>query len=164
MIEVVTEKDLDNLADTSRDRSRVRQRAIGILLEIVGRLPRPRAYVCEPAHELDENQVLLWVLAHDILTATLRWDEHTGVVEAQTIRDLALFCPALDNLTTAIDPLWQTLASSRLVDRVYIPADGLDSKRRIAMRRHAEALCIEVVNYRPIIEKIALPRISPPNA
>lgn len=160
MIEVVTVEDLHALSSIPINSPRARQRAVGMVVDIIARLQRPRAFVAEPDCNPDLRNSEYWTTAYDILTSHLTSELNMTVVDPETIRDIALFCPMLDTLSNAPDALWQLLASLRAVDAVYIPSDDERSKRHMAMERHAKALSIEVVFYR-----LEVPRrrsITPP--
>lgn len=150
MIGVVELGDLDRLGAIRDDKPHPKQRAQSVLMEIVGRLPRPRAYISEPTHTPDEQRCLIWTLAYDILTSILP-TEGVSIIEPETLRDLALFSPLLLPVTEASDPLWQTLLSCKFVDQVYIPDDGEHCKRHTAMKEHARALGIKVLTYKPAL-------------
>ncbi len=161
MIEVVTEADFDRLGAIRADEPRAKQRAVAVLMEIVNRLPRPRAYISEPTHTPDESRQTLWTLAYDMLTATLPADEGVSVIEPETIRDIALFSSSLDYLTDATDPFWQTLVSCKAIDQVCIPNDGENTKRHSAMRNHANVLKVQVRMYHPVVERVRRPAGQP---
>ncbi len=148
MIEAVELADLTRLGVISDDGPRPRQRASKVLMEIIARLPRPRAYISEPAHMPEAQRSLVWEVAYDMLTAVLAV-EGVSVIEPETIRDIALFSPFLEPLTDSSDALWQTLASCNFIDQVYIPDDGENCKRHAAIQRHADILGIKVLIYRP---------------
>lgn len=148
MIEVVTETDLDRLGAITPHSPNAKMRAACILTEIVNRLSRPRAYISEPTHMSDVALATFWCVAYDILSAELS-AAGTSVIEPESMRDVALFCSELDRVSDSTDPLWQALMSAKLIDEVYIPADGENSKRHAAMRRIARSAGIRVYSYRP---------------
>ncbi len=155
MIEVVELTDLERLGAIGPNKPNGAHLSYAVLMDIIRRLPCPRVYVSEPTHLLrnesledESHDKMLWALAYDILTANLQ-AEGIGVIEADTIRTLALFGCKLERLSVGADPLWQTLASEKLLDTIYIPEDGANSVHHTAMKRHANALKIRIVSYRP---------------
>ena len=119
-----------------------------MVIDIIARLPPPRAYISEPAHMPEAQRSLVWEVAYDILSSMLN-AEGVSVIEPETIRDIALFSPFLESLTDASDALWQTLASCNYIDQVYIPDDGENCRRHATIQRHADILGIKVLVYRP---------------
>jgi hypothetical protein len=148
VIEVVTEADLERLGAIQPHSPNAKMRAAGILTEIISRLPRPRAYISEPTHSSDPVVSTLWTVAYDMLSAQLS-SSGTSVIESDTLRDISLFCSELEKLTDSFDPLWQALVTGKLVDEIYIPADGENSKRHAAMRKIARSVNLTVISYRP---------------
>lgn len=150
MFPYIEQKDLDRLLtcpNEDRDihkRGRAKQQAMRILIEILNRLPRPRAYLIEPTHAPNKQQnTHTWDIGMDILSAQLS-TQGISVIDPASLRALVLFCPALHDHLESTDALWLSLVAVNVIEQVYIPDDGTGNKRHTAAHARAIARHIEV--------------------
>lgn len=162
MIEVVTLDDLSALLRIKDDGSDGKKQATLIIANIIKRMPRPRAYVCEPTLNVQNPRSVLWTMVYDILTRALVVEDHVSVIEPETLRFLLSRTAPLSHLCTRVDPMLQTLAAFRLVDVVYLPDDGHDKEHFSALKKRAKEQNVTVKEYRPKFEPVAKTLVSPP--
>lgn len=157
MLEVVQLKDLEDLlgheiidwGDTKRS---TRKQAIQQVIEIIRRLPEPRAYILEPSYTKDDAENCLWEYGQDVLSSMLS-EQNISAIDPETIRCLIAHCPALFPLLDNIDPFLIPLLRQGIIQEVEVPYQEEQTKHQQSVIAEARAMEIPVFYWRPRVTR-----------